>query len=70
MFSRKLRKEPLAGLPLLVDEVDELVAREYRVGSVFMTDPINGQSGYFSFLERRDRNAGMPTAPASDRGAP
>ncbi|MBW2387197.1 MAG: hypothetical protein JRG89_02065 [Deltaproteobacteria bacterium] len=57
MFSRKLRKEPLAGLPLLVDEVDELVAREYRVGSVQLVDKTNGQSGYFSFLERRDRKS-------------
>ena len=70
MFSRRLRKEPLAGIPLLVDEVDELVAREYRVGSVFLTDAINGQSGYFSFLERRDRNAATPTRAAAGKGAP
>jgi arabinofuranosyltransferase len=57
IFSRKLRKEPLAGIPLLVDEVDELVAREYRVGSVRLDDETNGQSGYFSFLERRDRES-------------
>jgi len=57
MFSRKLRKEPLAGIPRLVPEVDERVAREYKVGSVFLEDRVNGQSGYFSFLERRDRVA-------------
>ena len=57
MFSRKLRKKPLAGLPHLVDEVDELVEREYRVGSVSLVDETNGQSGYFSFLERRDRDS-------------
>ena len=55
MFSRKLREQPLAGMPLLVPEVDARVAREYRVGSVFLEDSINGESGYFSFLERRDR---------------
>jgi len=55
IFSRKLRNEPLAGIPLLVPEVDARVAREYRVGSVFLDDPENRQSGYFSFLERRDR---------------
>lgn len=60
MFSRKLHKRPLAGLPRLVDEVDALVAREYRVGSIFLIDESNAQSGYFSFLERRDRNAIKP----------
>jgi hypothetical protein len=73
MFSRRLRKEPMAGLPHLVDEVDELVAREYRIGSVFMQDPVNGQSGYFSFLERRDRKATTPHSrpkPAPRRGTP
>ncbi len=55
VFSRKLRKQPLAGIPLLVPEVDDLVAAEYRVGSVFLEDRTNRQSGYFSFLERRDR---------------
>ncbi|MFT5441534.1 MAG: arabinofuranosyltransferase [Myxococcota bacterium] len=58
MFSRKLRSEPLGGIPLLVAEVDELVAREYRVGSIFLEDKVNGESGYFSFLERRDRKPG------------
>jgi len=57
IFSRKLRKAPIAGIPHLVDEVDELVAREYRVGSVRLTDETNGQSGYFSFLERRGRTS-------------
>ncbi len=60
MFSRKLRDEPLAGLPRLVDEVDAIVARDYRVGSIALTDKPNGQSGYFSFLERRDRNTIKP----------
>ena len=56
MFSRKLRERPLPGIPQLVPEVDALVAREYKVGSVRLVDKVNGQSGYFSFLERRDRN--------------
>jgi hypothetical protein len=56
MFSRKLRESPLPGIPQLVPEVDALVAREYKVGSVRLVDKVNGQSGYFSFLERRDRN--------------
>lgn len=60
MFSRKLRKEPLARVPLLVPEVDELVRRDYKVGSVQLVDKVNGQSGYFSFLERRDRNTIVP----------
>lgn len=62
MFSRKLRKEPMRGVPLLVPEVDDLVAREYRVGSVPLVDKANGQSGYLSFLERRDRNT-IPPVP-------
>jgi hypothetical protein len=69
MFSRKLRRKPLAGIPQLVPEVDERVAREYKVGSVMLEDRANGQSGYFSFLERRDRadvRAGKPRhAPAA-----
>ncbi len=56
MFSRRLRERPLPGIPQLVPEVDALVAREYKVGSVRLVDKVNGQSGYFSFLERRDRN--------------
>jgi len=56
IFSRKLRESPLPGIPQLVPEVDALVAREYKVGSVRLVDKVNGQSGYFSFLERRDRN--------------
>ena len=55
MFSRKLRQKPLAGIPKLVPEIDAIVARDYKVGSVFLEDRANGQSGYFSFLERRDR---------------
>ncbi len=58
MFSRRLRKEPLRGIPKLAPEVDERVVREYKVGSVRLEDRVNGQSGYFSFLERRDRNPG------------
>jgi hypothetical protein len=34
----------------------EQVAREYRVVSQWMDDPVTGESGYFSFLERKDRS--------------
>jgi len=56
MFSRKLRSRPFPGIPQLAPEIDPLVAREYKIGSIYLVDPVNGQSGYFSFLERRDRN--------------
>ena len=55
MFSRRLSAKPLRGIPHLVDDVDAIVARDYRVGSVFLKDEANGESGYFGFLERRDR---------------
>lgn len=38
------------------DEV-ERVRAEYKVVAVWVDDPVTRESGYFSFLERRDRSA-------------
>jgi hypothetical protein len=35
--------------------VDPQVRRDYKVGSVWLEDEVNGEAGYFAFLERRDR---------------
>ena len=39
----------------LIPELDDWVAEEYRLASVLLEDFQNGEAGYFSFLERRDR---------------
>ncbi len=57
VFNRRLFPRPLPALPRLVPEVDDIVARDYRVGSVWLDDKANGESGYFAFLERRDRGS-------------
>jgi arabinofuranosyltransferase len=55
LFNRRLFPKPFPGQPKLADEVDELVARDYRVRSVWIEDEVNDEAGYFAFLERRDR---------------
>jgi hypothetical protein len=54
MFRRDLRSEPLRRLSLNL-EVDAQIAREYELRSVWLEDPANGEAGWFSFLERRER---------------
>jgi hypothetical protein len=56
MFRRDLRREPLRRLSLNLD-VDAQLAREYELRSVWLEDPANGEAGWFSFLERRERPA-------------
>jgi hypothetical protein len=53
MFRRELRREKLRGLEL-APEMAELAA-EYRLRAVWLEDPANGEVGWFSYLERRDR---------------
>jgi hypothetical protein len=55
MFNRRLYDEPPRGIPLLSDDVDPRVRREYRLRSVWLEDAVNEESGYFAFLERNDR---------------
>jgi len=58
VFSSRLTPEPRP-LTGLIDDMGpgeiEQVRRDYRVVSIWMTDPTAGESGYFSFLERKDR---------------
>ena len=58
VFSARLTPEPRP-LVALIDDIGpgeiEQVRRDYRVVSTWMTDPVAGESGYFSFLERKDR---------------
>ncbi|MDJ0852801.1 MAG: hypothetical protein QNK04_30900 [Myxococcota bacterium] len=56
MFRRDLRAQPLRRLELNVG-VDEGLADEYQLRAVWIEDPANGEAGWFSFLERRDRAA-------------
>jgi arabinofuranosyltransferase len=61
LFNRKLFPKPFPGVPLLSPDVDAMVQRDYRIRSVWLEDEVNGEAGYFAFLERRDR---PPTRPA------
>jgi hypothetical protein len=60
VFRNRLLPEPNVLEKLIGDmrkPEKELVEREYRVVSQWMDDPITGESGYFSFLERKDRGS-------------
>jgi hypothetical protein len=50
MFTRKLRPDRPRRIGLPAD-----AAAAYRLESVWLEDPGNGEAGWFSFLERRDR---------------
>ncbi len=65
MFRRELRSAPLRRLELNVD-VEEGLAGEYELRSVWLEDPANGEAGWFTFLERRDRHGA--TSPPSSNG--
>jgi len=54
MFRRELRSEKLGGLDFN-RAVDPELVREYQLRSVWLEDPANRESGWFAFLERRDR---------------
>lgn len=62
MFRRDLRPEKLRRLSLNL-ELPEALAQEYELRSVWLEDPANGEAGWFSFLERRDRNPKPPATP-------
>jgi hypothetical protein len=57
IFNRSLFPKPFPGLPHLTASVDGVVRRDYQVGSVWLEDEANSESGYFAFLQRRDRNS-------------
>lgn len=52
MFTRRLRDEA-EDWPRYGDEVDEILRRDYEKVTVRLNDPANGESGRFTFLERR-----------------
>ncbi|MCB1034727.1 MAG: hypothetical protein KDD47_12925, partial [Acidobacteria bacterium] len=52
MFVRGLREAP-RDWPEYDPQTDRRLRREYELRSVFLEDPINGEAGYFSYLERK-----------------
>jgi|CXWL01.1.fsa_nt_gi hypothetical protein len=52
MFTRALRDEP-AEWPRYDPETDRRLRDEYELVSVELEDPINGERGFFTFLERK-----------------
>ena len=54
MMHRELRPRRPAGTSINVDLAPRLV-EPYKLVSVWLEDFRNGEAGYFSFLERRDR---------------
>ncbi len=54
MFSRDLTSTPQP-MPSFDAELDPLVRAEYRLVAAPLDDAINGETGYFTFLQRRDR---------------
>ena len=54
MFSRDLTPEPIDLWRYVPDELRVTVERDYAHTSAWLTDERNGESGYFTFFERRD----------------
>jgi hypothetical protein len=58
LFNRKLKREKPRGAELQAD-VDPALAAEYRLVSLWLEDFANGEAGWFSFLERKDRSSAV-----------
>jgi hypothetical protein len=56
MFARSVRPERPRGAELQAD-VDPALAEEYGLMSLWLEDLSNGEAGWFTFLERKDRVA-------------
>lgn len=56
MFSRELTDKPQA-MPSFGAELDPQVRAEYKLMAAPLDDPVNGESGYFTFLQRKERPA-------------
>jgi arabinofuranosyltransferase len=54
MFSRELTKTPGDLQRFVPPDVWPLVQQDYVLRSVWLTDAVNQEAGYFTFLERRD----------------
>ncbi|MBW2269898.1 MAG: hypothetical protein JRH16_15100 [Deltaproteobacteria bacterium] len=53
MFTRELRETKPEAIEV-PDSYADAVASSYRLQSIWLEDPANAESGWFSFLERRD----------------
>jgi hypothetical protein len=64
MLDRELRPRKInrLGLP---GNFDASLTQEYRVVSVWLEDFENGEAGYFTFLERKDRGEAGESPPAA-----
>jgi hypothetical protein len=57
MFSRDLTPEPIDLWRYVPADLRATVERDYTHASAWLTDSRNGESGYFTFFERRDSAA-------------
>lgn len=69
MLTRELTPEPADLRRLSPPGVWDLVAGDYEPQSVWLTDTVNGEAGYFTFLVRRGapRHDAAPAAPPGPR---
>jgi arabinofuranosyltransferase len=65
MFTRQLKPRRPRRIELPTDFADAAAA--YRLESVWIEDPVNGEAGWFSFLERRDRAPAPGAQPPAAR---
>lgn len=70
MFSRDLTSTPIDLWRYVPEELRTLVDREYVSTSVWLDDPGNGESGYFTFFERRASAARRRAGRDQARGNP
>ncbi len=57
MFPRDLTPKPVELWQAVPEALRDEMNREYVHRSVWLDDPVNGESGYFTFFERRDSAA-------------
>jgi arabinofuranosyltransferase len=62
MFSRDLTPQPIELWRYVPNELRATVDRDYTHSSAWLTDARNGESGYFTFFERRDSAARRRTS--------
>ena len=65
MFPRDLTKTPVEIWEDVPEALRDQMNREYVHRSVWLDDPVNGESGYFTFFERRTSAAARPSASRS-----
>lgn len=57
MFDRNLTKEPQDYPSEYSDDLLEYVIAHYKIKAVWLKDPFNHEEGYFTFLEKRDKES-------------